>query len=400
MFVFKSRALELVVAFAAFAATPVLAQGPASACPPYYDPASGPYVHTNFPTVWQPATLLANDSAGQAMWNKIAGSIPNIAPKGQVNGSTINVTYNTAADSDCWFTLTHCTTPKVSGIPTDVGNVPEPRTMGYGFDDGPNCTHNAFYDYLSSQNQKATMFFIGSNVLNWPNEARRALADGHEICAHSWSHRYMTAFDSQDAFAEFWYTLQAIKLVMGITVTCWRPPFGDVDDRIRAIANALGLRTVVWGYDSNDWRVGTGNITEADVDNAYNLFISNLTAGTFNTAGGIMLTHELNNYTMSEAIKYYPQLKSSFSYLAPVGVCLNKTQPYVETNYSLPSFSQYIAGQITTSGNSSGSGTSGANSSPTSSSSKKKSSASSVTVSYGTWWTLLSAANLLFSLML
>jgi len=26
-----------------------------------------------------------------------------------------------------------------------------------------------------------------------------------------------------------------------------------------------------------------------------------------------MLTHELNNYTMSEAIKYYPQLKSSFS---------------------------------------------------------------------------------------
>jgi peptidoglycan/xylan/chitin deacetylase (PgdA/CDA1 family) len=55
--------------------------------------------------------------------------------------------------------------------------------MGYGFDDGPNCTHNAFYDYLSSQNQKATMFFIGSNVLNWPNEARRALADGHEICA-------------------------------------------------------------------------------------------------------------------------------------------------------------------------------------------------------------------------
>jgi hypothetical protein len=86
-----------------------------------------------------------------------------------------------------------------------------------------------------------------------------------------------------------------------------------LQDRIRAIANALGLRTVVWGYDSNDWRVGTGNITEADVDNAYNLFISNLTAGTFNTAGGIMLTHELNNYTMSEAIKYYPQLKSSFS---------------------------------------------------------------------------------------
>ena len=55
--------------------------------------------------------------------------------------------------------------------------------MGYGFDDGPNCTHNVFYGYLASQNQKATMFYIGSNALDWPLEAQRALADGHEICA-------------------------------------------------------------------------------------------------------------------------------------------------------------------------------------------------------------------------
>jgi hypothetical protein len=26
------------------------------------------------------------------------------------------------------------------------------------------------------------MFYIGSNVMNWPLEAQRALADGHEIC--------------------------------------------------------------------------------------------------------------------------------------------------------------------------------------------------------------------------
>jgi hypothetical protein len=46
----------------------------------------------NFPPIWQPATLLANDSDGQALWSKIAGGFPNIAPKGQLNGSTINVT--------------------------------------------------------------------------------------------------------------------------------------------------------------------------------------------------------------------------------------------------------------------------------------------------------------------
>jgi Polysaccharide deacetylase len=81
------------------------------------------------------------------------------------------------------WTAHQCTTPKLAGLPTDVASILEPNTMGYGFDDGPNCTHNIFYDYLQSQNQKATMFYIGSNVLDWPLEAQRALADGHEICA-------------------------------------------------------------------------------------------------------------------------------------------------------------------------------------------------------------------------
>jgi hypothetical protein len=64
-----------------------------------------------------------------------------------------------------------------------VASIPEPKSMGYGFDDGPNCTHDTFYNYLSSQSQKATMFYIGSSVLDWPLEAQRAIADGHEICA-------------------------------------------------------------------------------------------------------------------------------------------------------------------------------------------------------------------------
>lgn len=32
----------------------------------------------------------------------------------------------------------------------------QPDTLGYGFDDGPNCSHNAFYDYMQQNNQKAS----------------------------------------------------------------------------------------------------------------------------------------------------------------------------------------------------------------------------------------------------
>jgi len=199
--------------------------------------------------------------------------------------------------------------------------------MGYAFDDGPNCSHNAFYDYLLSQNQKATLFYIGSNVMNWPYQGQRGSVDGHEICAHTWSHSSMTQLTNEEAFAELWYTIQAFTLVMGTTPTCWRPPYGDVDDRIRAIAAGLNLRTILWGYDSFDWMNGIDGHTVADVDANYQLFINNETAGTFSTAGGIMLAHELNDFTMSEAIKWYPALKAAFSNIVPIGVALSMTQP-------------------------------------------------------------------------
>jgi peptidoglycan/xylan/chitin deacetylase (PgdA/CDA1 family) len=63
----------------------------------------------------------------------------------------------------------------------------------------------------------------------------------------------------------------------------FQPPFGDVDDRIRAIANALGLRTIIWQYDSNDWKAGTGNITKATVHGNYQALINMSANGVFDS---------------------------------------------------------------------------------------------------------------------
>ncbi|KAK0231770.1 carbohydrate esterase family 4 protein [Armillaria nabsnona] len=311
----------------------------------YFEPVASQI--KSFPPIWQPATIVSGDTVAQAKWQSISGSIPtNISVKGTPSGNFSNVSY-TPADPDCWWSYHQCVEPKLEGIPPDIAVLPEPDTLAYGFDDGPNCSHNAFYQYLTDQDQKATMFYIGSNVIDWPLEAQRAVADGHEICVHTWSHRYMTALESPDAFAELYYSKQAIKLVTDVTPTCWRPPFGDVDDRIRAIANALGLQTILWKYDSNDWKAGTGNVTTETVDANYQSLIDDAKNGVFSTEGAIILTHELNNYTMSTAMKWYPQLKEAFKYIVPVAVALNNTQPYVETDYSMPSFEQYISGETT-----------------------------------------------------
>ncbi|KAJ3917948.1 putative chitin deacetylase, partial [Lentinula edodes] len=306
---------------------------PNEECSPYSYP---PVVNqlSAFPSIWEAASILSDDSAAQAKWDSISANIPsNISPPASNYSSD---------DPDCWWTYSLCTEPKLSGLPVDISAAPEPSTLGYGFDDGPNCSHNAFYDFLLNQNQKATFYYIGSNVADWPLEAQRALADGHEICAHTWSHPYMTTFSSEAAFAELWYCefhiLDIEILAVGVTPTCWRPPYGDVDDRIRSIAHALGLQTIMWGYDSEDADINGQSITDQTVVTNYNNFITTASNGTFNFNGAIILTHELNNFTMSEAVQFYPQLKSSFQHIVPVGVSLNKTQPYVETNYSLPTF--------------------------------------------------------------
>ncbi|KAJ6588651.1 hypothetical protein B0H19DRAFT_1205964 [Mycena capillaripes] len=322
-------------------------EDPTAECTNYnYPPVAN--AASSFPPLWEPVASMPTSDPGYAKFLAMNASIPPIAPKG-TNGVPSGVidTYPGATDPDCWWSAAQCVTPKFPGLKPDIATMPEPRTLGYGFDDGPNCSHNAFYDYLTQKNQKATMYYIGSSVMIWPLQAQRAVADGHEICVHSWSHRSMTAFSNEQAFGELWFTMQAIKLVTGYTPTCWRPPLGDVDDRIRYIAQQLGLDTVLWKYDAFDWQVGdpsvTPPVTAADVQANYDKVIADANEGTFNTIGAIMLFHELNAYTMQTAMDNYPKLAAAFDHILPVGVGYNKTQPYQETGYSQPAFADYIA---------------------------------------------------------
>jgi len=57
-----------------------------------------------------------------------------------------------------------------------------------------------------------------------------------------------------------------------------------VDDRIRAISQGLGLRTVLWEYDSQDWQVGTtAGFGPELVDKEYQAMIDDANKGMFNT---------------------------------------------------------------------------------------------------------------------
>jgi hypothetical protein len=75
----------------------------------------------------------------------------------------------------------------------------------------------------------------------------------------------------------------------------------------------MGLQTIMWKYDSKDWQLGLNGVTKADIDGNYAQLIADLNAGRLNRNGAIILTHELNGFTMQEAIDWYPKLRKSFA---------------------------------------------------------------------------------------
>ncbi|WFD29884.1 hypothetical protein MSPP1_000898 [Malassezia sp. CBS 17886] len=326
---------------------------PTTECKPYGLPDQDK-VQASYPTIWKIANLLQNDTMGQQVWKEIqkSGIIPSSVQVKQQTQNHMGISQQQSDtypknDPDCWWTASTCTKPKSKSLSPDMVECPEPSTWGLSFDDGPNCSHNAFYDFLQQEKLKATLFYIGSNVADWPLEAQRGLADGHDICVHTWSHHYMTTLTSEQVFAELFYTARMIKDVTGVTVRCWRPPYGDVDDRVRAIATGLGLRTILWSDDTNDWNIQPdGPEPTASIDANYQKIISKAHNKSTDNTGVIVLAHELTNATMSEFIKEYPKIKKAYKHITPLTACYNATTPYAEDNITYPTFEQFIGGNI------------------------------------------------------
>ncbi|CEG65024.1 hypothetical protein RMATCC62417_01896 [Rhizopus microsporus] len=312
---------------------------------------------TGYPTTWK--TPPVDSPEVKAAINSIDwGLVPNATVrKANSNGDLSMTGYDSNSDPDCWWSASGCVKSKNPIIPPDYYRCPNVGEWGLTYDDGP-LTSDAgswaepnLYNFLAEHNQKAGLFYIGSNVIQAPAAAQRALADGHTICVHTWSHPAMTSLQNEAVVAEFYWTLRAIKEVTGVTPKCWRPPYGDVDDRVRAIAWQMGMVTVLWDEDTDDWNMpgsGGGNLSPATVDGYFEGWIAARKNGSDSSTGHIILQHELNNATVSMAEKWLPQVKEVFNVM-PWNQCFNISQPYWETNFVYPTANGSIPANTTAS---------------------------------------------------
>ncbi|KAI8387339.1 hypothetical protein BD560DRAFT_320942 [Blakeslea trispora] len=233
--------------------------------------------------------------------------------------------YDTDTDEACWWTNSQCTTPKVNYLPEDISACPTRGDFALTYDDGPLSPQQTndpwaeprLYDFLAKHNQKATLFYVGSNVVAFPDAAVRAYQAGHTICAHTWSHPQMTSLSNEAIVAELYWSVRAIKEAVGITPRCWRPPYGDVDDRVRAIAHQFGFYTILWNSDSFDWRLPSssngfkGVATQKQVDGYFKEWIEQRKKDE-DDEGRIVLEHEISNVTVATSEKWLEQLQKVF----------------------------------------------------------------------------------------
>ncbi|KAH9913551.1 uncharacterized protein BXZ73DRAFT_92940 [Epithele typhae] len=255
---------------------------------------------------------------------------------------------NPAASKDAaargWWTCGHYVAD------TDVVSCPDKLTWGISFDDGPSTYTPKVLNFLDDHDLHATFFVVGSRVVSNPEMLRTEYMSGHEIAVHTWSHHALTTMTNEQIVAELGWTRHAIQKVIGVTPTLMRPPRGDIDNRVRAISNAMGLKPVIWTngpagpFDTNDWRVEDGSIANGEVQ--FGVFQSLLGNATLIDTGFIVLEHDLFETTVDLAVGY--TLQSALSHnpafkLKAIGECL-----------AIPTFDLYQETAVTKITNSTG----------------------------------------------
>ncbi len=153
------------------------------------------------------------------------------------------------------------------------------KVIALTVDDGPHYkTTPELLAVLREKQVKATFFVLGANVEAHPDIVAQAVADGHEIASHAYSHKRLNRLTPAEVKAEF-EQFEAIIRPIASPPKFFRPPDGAYNDGVVALARERGYTTVLWSIDTGDWRCPpVAQVVEAAVSNA--------------KPGGIILMHD------------------------------------------------------------------------------------------------------------
>lgn len=133
------------------------------------------------------------------------------------------------------------------------------RAVALSFDDGPSLSNTpVVLDLLESVGARATFFVVGEFMRGREAVLERAVAHGHELGNHTFTHPKTAHLTRDELYEEISRTNAAIESVGG-RPRLLRPPFGKDRRRFVQFARELGMVVALWSIDSGDTRGATGD---------------------------------------------------------------------------------------------------------------------------------------------
>ncbi|MEU6377027.1 polysaccharide deacetylase family protein [Streptomyces sp. NPDC046909] len=178
--------------------------------------------------------------------------------------------------------------------------------VGLTFDDGPSSNTSALLNSLTQNGLRATMFNEGQYAAANPSLVRAQVNAGMWVANHSYTHPHLTTLSQAQIDSEISRTQQAIASAGGGTPKLFRPPYGETNATVKAVAAKYGLTEIIWDIDSQDWN---GASTDAIVAAAGRL-----------TSGQVILMHDWSANTLAAI----PRIAQG---LAARGLCAGMISP-------------------------------------------------------------------------
>lgn len=161
------------------------------------------------------------------------------------------------------------------------------KEIAITFDDGPKRgTTDVLLDGLKERNVSATFFLIGIQVSGLEDLVQRMDEEGHQIGNHTFSHVNLNTLDAYKQNEEITMCSQNIRQCVEREQVCVRPPYGEVNECLRAW---IGAPLILWSVDTNDW---TGKTADEIAD----YIVSEA------TAGDIILLHDIYENSVQGAL--------------------------------------------------------------------------------------------------
>jgi peptidoglycan/xylan/chitin deacetylase (PgdA/CDA1 family) len=191
------------------------------------------------------------------------------------------------------------------------------REIALTFDDGPSPYTPAIMRVLRRWHAEATFFEIGTKVQTTPRIVAAQVRYGFAVEDHTVNHTDLSGLSAGAQAAEIRGAAKRLQRAGAQPPQLFRPPYGRFDRTTVATARSLGMRTVLWTIDSEDYlRPGTAAI------------VRNVLRST--VPGAIVLMHDGGGdrgQTVAALSKLIPRLRRRHYRLVTVAQLLKDNPP-------------------------------------------------------------------------